>query len=145
MVRTRKLRHEEVTYSRVFEEDTNVLIALEDPKKTTKLLANLIRHKPVIGEAVAHHLGILPEQCDIADPKDWLLGGFNVCLPVSTPKQKVLIRFPVLHRVGDDFRPGNADEKIRCEVGTYAWLAKNCPSVPVPKLYGFGLSTGQTV
>ncbi|OJD16068.1 hypothetical protein AJ78_03741 [Emergomyces pasteurianus Ep9510] len=56
----------------------------------------------------------------------------------------VLMRFPILHRVGEYFRPGNADEKIRCEAGTYTWLNENCPSMPTPKLYGFALSTGQT-
>ncbi|KKK15094.1 hypothetical protein AOCH_005603 [Aspergillus ochraceoroseus] len=42
------------------------------------------------------------------------------------------------------FRPGNGDEKVLCEAGTYAWLQDNCPDVPIPHLYGFGLSTGES-
>jgi hypothetical protein len=49
------------------------------------------------------------------------------------------------YRIGEDCCPGNGDEKVRCEAGTYAWLQENCPTVPIPRLYGFGLSTGQTV
>lgn len=55
------------------------------------------------------------------------------------------MRFPLPYRVGESFRTGNCDEKIRCEAGSYAWLQKNCPNVPIPKLYGFALSTGETV
>jgi hypothetical protein len=36
-------------------------------------------------------------------------------------------------------------KKIRCEAGTYAWLQENCPDVLIPKLYGFSLSTAETV
>jgi hypothetical protein len=35
--------------------------------------------------------------------------------------------------------------QVRCEAGTYAWPQEKCPSVPIPRLYGSGLSTGQTV
>ena len=33
----------------------------------------------------------------------------------------------------------------RSVVRPYAWLQENCPSVPIPQLHGFALSTGQTV
>jgi hypothetical protein len=49
------------------------------------------------------------------------------------------------YRVGEAFRPGNGDKKVRCEAGTYAWLQENCADVPIPRLYGFALSTGETV
>ncbi|KAI2785775.1 hypothetical protein POX_h09534 [Penicillium oxalicum] len=38
----------------------------------------------------------------------------------------------------------NADEKVRCEAGTYAWIEENCADITIPKLYGLRLSTGQT-
>lgn len=55
---------------------------------------------------------------------------FNVCIPVTIspwegkeqPGRRVLIRFPLPYRVGEAFRPGNGDEKIRCEAGAYAYL-----------------------
>lgn len=59
--------------------------------------------------------------------------------------KQLMIRFPLPYRIGEYPCPGNADEKVRCEAGTYAWLQENCPIVPIPHLYGFGLSTGQTV
>ncbi|BDD60167.1 hypothetical protein MAP00_005321 [Monascus purpureus] len=55
-----------------------------------------------------------------------------------------MFRLPLPYRVGDAFRPGNGDEKVRCEAGTYAWLEENCPDVPIPRFYGFGVSTGET-
>jgi len=59
--------------------------------------------------------------------------------------QRVLIRFPLPYRVGDKVCPGNGDEKVRCEAATYAWMQKECPSIPIPQIYGFALSTGQCV
>lgn len=56
-----------------------------------------------------------------------------------------MIRFPLPYRIREDSCPGNADEKVRCKVGTYTWLKENCPTVPIPHLYGYGLSSGKTV
>ncbi|KAI9721625.1 MAG: hypothetical protein M1828_005116 [Chrysothrix sp. TS-e1954] len=53
------------------------------------------------------------------------------------------MRFPLPYKVGEAFRPGNADEKIRCEAGAYAWLRENCADVPIPHLYGFAVSSGR--
>lgn len=87
------------------------------------------------------------------DVENWHHGSFNLCVPVTVtdwkrrqqPGKRVLLRFPLPCRVGDAFHPGNGDEKIRCEAGAYAWLQENCPDVPIPILYGFATSTGQTV
>lgn len=87
------------------------------------------------------------------DVENWHHGSFNLCVPVvvggwkqkKQPGGRVLLRFPLPYRVGDAFRPGNGDEKIRCEAGAYAWLQENCPDVPIPQLYGFSTSTGETV
>ncbi|EED17256.1 conserved hypothetical protein [Talaromyces stipitatus ATCC 10500] len=77
----------------------------------------------------------------------------QLCIPVTVLEwrhqkqhleKRVLIRFPLPYRVGEDFRPGNGDEKIRCEAGTYAWIQENCPEIPIPRLYGFGMSSGET-
>lgn len=146
MVKTRRLKHGEVTYSWAKEQEHNVLIALEDYKLMVKQLARYLKHSTVVKKAVAHHLNISPEECEFEGPRNWIFGSFNVCIPIFIHGRKqVLIRFPILHKVGESFCPGNADEKIRCEAGTYAWMRKNCPSIPVPKLYGFALSTGQIV
>ncbi|KAF7158008.1 hypothetical protein CNMCM6106_004297 [Aspergillus hiratsukae] len=50
-------------------------------------------------------------------------GSFNLCVPVTVEEfGRVIIRFPLPYRVGDSFHPGNSDEKVKCEAGTYAWL-----------------------
>ncbi|KAE8351727.1 hypothetical protein BDV28DRAFT_136480 [Aspergillus coremiiformis] len=94
------------------------------------------------------HLGLnSPTACHVAPENNWLYGSFNVCVPVAIDdwdEERVLIRFPLPYRVGEAARPGNGDEKIRSEAGTYTWLQENCPDVPIPHLYGFGLSTGET-
>ena len=84
----------------------------------------------------------------MADIQEWIHGSFNVCIPVTIFAQnprRVIVRFPLPYRVGEDFRPGNADEKVRCEAGTYAWLEQACPDIPIPRLYGFAMSTGESV
>ncbi|PYH46994.1 uncharacterized protein BP01DRAFT_414879 [Aspergillus saccharolyticus JOP 1030-1] len=71
----------------------------------------------------------------------------KVCIPVTVctrSAKQVILRLPLPYRLGEEFMPGNGDEKVRCEAGTYAWLQKNCPDVPIPVLYGFGLSNGET-
>ncbi|RLL93487.1 hypothetical protein CFD26_100822 [Aspergillus turcosus] len=71
-------------------------------------------------------------------------GSFNLIVPVTVEEfGRVIIRFPLPYRVGDSFHPGNSDEKVKCEAGTYAWLQQECPTIPIPRLYGFGLTTGQ--
>ncbi|RHZ73316.1 hypothetical protein CDV55_105757 [Aspergillus turcosus] len=106
--------------------------------------------RTLIQALTARHLGVDATACHVADEADWVHGSFNLCIPVTItawrkhPRKRVIIRFPLPYRVGEDFRPGNADEKLRCEAGAYTWLQKYCPSVPIPRLYGFGLSTGHS-
>ncbi|KAI2722587.1 hypothetical protein CBS147332_3516 [Penicillium roqueforti] len=90
------------------------------------------------------------DKCHVSEVRYWLRGSFNICIPISIqnsrqqPRKRVILRFPLPYRIGDDFRPGNGDKKIQCEAGTYAWLQQNCPDIPIPRLYGFALSTGET-
>lgn len=146
MVRTRKLKRGEVTYSWAAEQEDNILIALDDREKTSYQFDYLWNRSFLVERAAAHHLGISPTECKVEEFKNWMSGSYNVCIPILiNGYRKVLMRFPILHRVGESFRPGNSDEKIQCEAGAYAWLNENCPSVPIPKLYGFALAAGETV
>jgi hypothetical protein len=74
-------------------------------------------------------------------------GAFNLCVPVMVNGSKrVLMRFTFPYRIGEGtFCRGNSDEKVRCEAATYAWMHQQCPDVTIPRLYGFGLATGQCV
>lgn len=103
---------------------------------------------PNIEAVVAHHLGHgSPNQCHVAEHTQWCRGSFNLCVPVRIDghHRRVIFRFPLPYRVGEKVSPGNADEKVRCEAGTYAGLQQNYPSVPIPFLHGFGLANGQHV
>jgi hypothetical protein len=92
---------------------------------------------------VAHHLNLSSsEVCHVANIDDWLRGSFNVCIPITIadwksrqqPGNRVILRFPLPYRIGEDFSLGNGDEKIQCEAGSYAWLQQNCPDIPSPAI-----------
>jgi len=87
----------------------------------------MYKRRHLIEVRVAHHLGLLsPSECHVADVKTWMNGSFNLCIPVTIGHSKrVIIRFPLPYRVGDDFRPGNGDEKVRCEAATYACMRES--------------------
>lgn len=145
----RRLLRGEITYSAAKERETNILHALGYWSQQNQYFTFLHGKRHLIQAAVAHHLNLgSPGYCQVAEPKDWLSGTFNVCIPVHVDENQapsVLVRLPLPYRVGEKFSTGNADEKILCEVGTYAWLQQNCPETPIPRLFGYGLSTGQTV
>ncbi|KAK2762555.1 hypothetical protein FQN53_007445 [Emmonsiellopsis sp. PD_33] len=96
---------------------------------------------------VAYHLGLSARSVNllrVGEVENWFHG---VCISVNVEDKawrRVLLRLPLPYRNGEAFRPGNCDEKVRCEAGTYAWLRENCPDVPIPHLYGFAMSTGET-
>jgi hypothetical protein len=138
MLKTRRLLRREITYSAAEEEEVNILHQLGYYDQRAQFFDNLDAKRNWIKAAVAHHLSLTsPAACHVAETEDWLHGSFNVCVPVTVDNGKrVLVRFPPPYRVGEAFRPGNGDEKIRCEAGTYAWLQENCPMVPIPRLYG---------
>lgn len=149
MPKTRQLLRREITYSEAKADEFSILHQLGYPSEQKRFFANLHDKREWIKATVTHHLGLRsPNECHVANQENWLHGSFNVCIPItidSWGRQRVLMRFPLPYRIGEDFRPGNGDEKIQCEAGSYAWLQENCPDVPIPKLFGFALSTGETV
>ncbi|KAJ5701131.1 hypothetical protein N7488_008679 [Penicillium malachiteum] len=158
MPQTRRLLKEEITVSQAKDKEVNILRQLEYYDQQREFISYLKPRWEWMGRVVAHHLGLSsPDDCIITVAGDWRWGSFNVCIPFHVKRwsgraksnqrqqgNRVMLRFPLPYRVGDAFRPGNSDEKLRCEAGTYAWLQQNCPDVPIPQLYGFGLSTGET-
>lgn len=149
MPRTRQLLRGEITYTSAKEEEVNILHQLSYYDKQTRFFSYLNDHRDWIKNVVAHHLNLTsPDACHVSEVENWLHGSFNVCIPVTVTirsAKTVILRLPLPYRIGEDFMPGNGDEKVRCEAGTYAWLQENCPDVPIPELYGFALSTGETV
>jgi hypothetical protein len=145
----RLIRDEEITYSAAKDQEANILHQLGYYEQQIQFFSYLHNRRDWMRTVVAHHLGLKsPTTCHIAEEESWLHGSFNVCVPITIDDwngKRVLIRFPLPYRVGEAVRPGNGDEKVRYEAGTYAWLQENCADVPIPHLYGFGLSTGETV
>ncbi|OOF95541.1 hypothetical protein ASPCADRAFT_6062 [Aspergillus carbonarius ITEM 5010] len=128
-VQTRRLLREEITYSVAKEKEVNILHQLQYPDQQTEFFALLDDRRDWIRTVVAHHLSLKsPHNCRVAGKDDWLHGSFNVCIPVTVDypqrNKRVLLRVPLPYRIGEAFRPGNGDEKIRCEAATYAWIGE---------------------
>ncbi|KAG6004919.1 hypothetical protein E4U43_000661 [Claviceps pusilla] len=149
---TRDLLTGPITLSAALEKDDNVLHALTYPEEKKAFYVRLYRQRHLLSGVIAHHLGTKSTDIRIPWVEHWRHGSFNLCIPVvvkTDPSVRprvpefVTIRFPLPYRVGEATNPGNSDEKVNCEAATYAWLQENCPTVPIPKLYGFGLSTNQ--
>ncbi|KIW82399.1 hypothetical protein Z517_05426 [Fonsecaea pedrosoi CBS 271.37] len=95
---------------------------------------------------VSFHLGSSDFQ--LGDEEMWISGSYNVCVPMyfspASKKDDVYTRIPLPYKVGERNSPGNVEEKLRCEVASYIWIQQNCPDIPIPALYGFGVPDGQT-
>jgi hypothetical protein len=116
-------------------EDDNILHRLHLVHKRTDFVLNLLNSNRQIEAVVASHLAVSPAICTIdKDIKNWIHGSFNVCVPILIdksgvyPARKVLIRFPLPHKLGEDQYPGNAEEKLRCEVAAY----NGCKNIAQP-------------
>ncbi|EAW11932.1 uncharacterized protein ACLA_006910 [Aspergillus clavatus NRRL 1] len=152
LLKPRRLLHGEITYHEAKEQESNILHQLGYTDERDRFFNHLHQNRKSIAILTAHHLGLSSTaSCRVVDVKDWIHGSFNVCIRVDIntgrgqdPERQVMIRFPLPYRVRESSPPDNADEKVRCEVGTYAWLQENSPTVPIPHLYGFGLAAGQT-
>lgn len=148
---TRNLLSGPITLSSATSRSRNVLHALQYPAHKAAFYDYIEGHRALLAEVVAHHLGTEPANIDISTREWWRHGSFNLVVPLRVILSQAsipdfaLLRFPLPYRVGETSYPGNSDEKIACEAATYAWLEENCPSVPIPKLYGFGLSTNKRV
>ncbi|KAF9894009.1 hypothetical protein FE257_008980 [Aspergillus nanangensis] len=146
MLNNRRLLNGDITYSAAKGCESNILHELGYYDQKTRFFNHLYKYRDQVEEIVVHHLNLSSKNaCSIADPQDWRHGSFNLCIPVDVrghDAKRVMVRFPLPYRVGEKPHPGNADEKILCEAGTYAWLQENCPEIPIPNLYGFGLSSG---
>lgn len=148
---TRKLLSGPITLSIATGRTDNILDALQYPLRRAAFYDHIEGHRALLAEVIAHHLGTKPTDIDISPQEWWRHGSFNLCVPLkinidcapSNTPEYAFIRFPLPYRVREASNPGNSDEKLNCEAATYAWLEENCPSVPIPKLYGFGLSTNE--
>ncbi|GLA85676.1 hypothetical protein AtubIFM56815_009917 [Aspergillus tubingensis] len=147
MQRTLPLLRRDISLSTAIDDDDNILQELSYPKQRVDFYVYLYQQRSVIESIVSYHLNLSKKQtCRVGDVKEWISGSFNVCIPVDINGQedhalrRVLIRFPLPYKVGEGQHPGNADEKLRCEAATYIWIRQNCPSIPIPRLWGFAFA-----
>ncbi|KAJ9347616.1 hypothetical protein DTO027B9_9038 [Paecilomyces variotii] len=140
----RHLLHGKITYSQAKDEEVNIVHQLGYCSRRNDFFGFIRARRSLIEKKVAHHLKVSSNSCHAADIDSWMHGSFNLCVPVEVEDfGHVIIRFPLPYRVGDSFHSGNSDEKIRCEAGTYAWIYQCCPNIPIPRLHGFALKSGQ--
>lgn len=150
MLRSLPLLKKTITLDEALSEDDNILQELSYPEKRLDFFYYLFQHRTEIEAIVSFHLGVSKNVCKAGEFEEWVHGSFNACIPVYIDDstkflKKVFIRFPLPYKVGESHYPGNAEEKLRCEVATYIWMQSNCPDIPIPYLRGFGFPGGQTV
>ena len=140
------------TLHEALEEEENMLICLAYPSQRFEFFLWILQHRKDFEAIVSCHLSLAAhETCRFGDVGEWKHGSFNVCIPVyidnwrKHPGKRVLLRVPLPYKVGESAYPGNADEKLRTEAGTFIWIRDNCPDVPIPHLWGFGFPGGQSV
>ena len=120
----------------------------EERKKTEDFDNYLYQQIDAIRGLVAHHLGLSSsEHCIVSPRNQWIHGRFNACIPVNIQSlsKTVLFRCPMAHMLAESIYPGTVDEKISCEVATYAWIQEHCSEISVPHLIGFGFMDGRHV
>ncbi|KAM3537540.1 hypothetical protein ARSEF1564_009542 [Beauveria bassiana] len=149
---TRDLLSGPITLSAAQSHPSNILHSLRYPALKIAFYAHIESHRALITDIIAHHFGISPSIVDVAPQVWWRHGSFNLGIPgrILEPVPAgvpalFFIRFPLPYRVGELTLPGNADEKLSCEAATYAFIEESCSRVPIPKLYGFGLSNNLRV
>ncbi|KAH9871021.1 hypothetical protein J1614_006595 [Plenodomus biglobosus] len=139
-----------ITHKDATDSEDNISNKLAYFRKTKNLLNDLWEHRRSIEALTAHHLGLgQDETCIVQDQCSWVRGSFNVCIPVEVTFRdgirKVILRCPIPHKLAEPRYAGTIDEKISCEIGTYAWMQKNCHDVPIPHLFGFGFVDGRHI
>jgi hypothetical protein len=152
MPRTLRLLNRDITLEEALSEDDDILHEISYPQKRLDFYYYLLEHRDDLEQLVSFHLRVPREKCLVArDFKEWIHGSFNACIPVYvdvSPRfsaKKVFMRFPLPYKVGESEFPGNAEEKLRCEVATYIWIQTHHPDVPIPSLRGFGFAHGRSV
>ncbi|RDL30741.1 Uncharacterized protein BP5553_10086 [Venustampulla echinocandica] len=139
-----------ISLKSALENDDNILQELSYPDQRIDFFVYLFARRREIEATVSYHLGFGVDMCRMGGVDEWIAGSFNVCIPIYIDKRakhharRVLIRLPLPYKVGESKHPGNAEEKLRCEAAAFIWIQENCPTVPIPYLWGFGFPGGRS-
>lgn len=139
-----------ITYESASKKERNVINQLADVPATKDLYQKLWECRDTICALVRHHLNLRrSDTCEVLPSHTWIRGSFNVCIPVEVASgsicRKFILRCPMPHKLAEKRYPGTVDEKLSCEVGTYAWMQSACIDIRIPFLYGFGFSNQRHV
>ena len=118
-----------ITLQEALGEDGDILHELSYPEKRLDFFYYLFQRRREIEAIVSFHLGVPKDVYKVAEEfREWVHSSFNACIPVYIDDsvkfhtKKVFIRFPLPYKVGELQHPGNAEEKLYCEVATYIWI-----------------------
>ena len=135
-----------LTFEEAIADESNVLEKIRCSREVLEFKQSLASQSSTLESLVAHHLGLRSGICKIEDCGKWMMGGFNVVIPVTTGgNTRVVIRCPLPPKIAEDRNPGSIDEKLACEAATYIWMQENCSSIRIPFLHGFGFRDGRHV
>ena len=133
------------SYEDALNSDDNVIHESEYFEATKQQAQQLIAEQDTIKALTRHHMGIGAGARVMIDFEKCTIGNFNICFPLTikhsdAPPLKLYFRCAMPHKLGELRSAGAVDEKMRCEVATYAWMQQNCSDIRIPYLYGFGLT-----
>lgn len=142
-----------MTEEQALDEDWDMLPSLTAYSKTLDFSNELEGHRAQLERLICRHLGVSKSEFVLLGQEHWVWGSFNICLPIDIKRtplttrlpQQAILRFPLPFRCGEEYNPGNVEEKLRCEAATYIWLQRNCASIPIPRLLAIGLPSRESV
>ncbi|KAM3513335.1 hypothetical protein MY11210_003019 [Beauveria gryllotalpidicola] len=136
------------TYESASQDENDWLLVLDHQHAAEELQHQLWDQRDLITALVTHHLALQRDaSCTVLPTKDWICGGFNVCIPVEVTvrggtTKRLIFRCPRPHKLAEDRYPGTINEKIGCEAATYVWMQEHCSDIRIPHLYAFGFLDG---
>ena len=133
-----------ITLSEARQEEDDMLERLTLQDHAIEFTNYFARNHQLVSDLVARQMNVSsPSDVSLAE---WIWGSFNASVPVYIRgERRCFIRFPLPFKIGERHFPGNCDEKVKCEAATYTWISENCPDVPIPRLFGYGLGSGRAV
>jgi hypothetical protein len=136
----------QVTEEEALDDDWDMIPTLTAFAKTRQFCQRLEDNRAQLENLIARHLGVPVSDFVLLGQEHWVWGSFNICLPLDINRThntshlplQAILRFALPFRCGEEYSPGNVEEKLRCEAATYIWLQRHCPSIPTPRLLAMG-------
>ncbi|KAG9257393.1 uncharacterized protein F5Z01DRAFT_694605 [Emericellopsis atlantica] len=133
------------SYEDALDLDDNVIHEKQYLDATTTQAQQLVAERATTKALIRHHLSVAQDARVVIKYKECRIGTFNICFPVvveplDAPCRRLFLRCAMPHKLGEVRSRGAVDEKMSCEVATYAWMQEHCPGIRIPHLYGFGLA-----